>query len=39
MSRRFIDEQDKSIYFSWQSMKKRCYNPNCKTLSGMVAGV
>jgi len=30
MSRRFIDEQDKAIYFSWQSMKKRCYNPNCK---------
>lgn len=30
MSRIFIDEQDKSIYFSWQSMKKRCCNPNCK---------
>ena len=30
MSRKFIDKQDKGIYFSWQSMKKRCYNPNCK---------
>lgn len=30
MSRIFLNEQDKHIYFSWKSMKKRCYNPNCQ---------